>query len=100
MTELRTGRRKYYDIFSHFYDWFIKVHSRSDKEDSRAFLVDNAGLDNIPKPRMLDICCGTGSVVLSFAAHFSNISAVGYDFSHGMLRKAFEKDDLPQVDLN
>ena len=41
---------------------------------------------------MLDICCGTGSVVLSFAELFSDILAIGYDFSLGMLRKAKKKE--------
>ena len=99
MTELRTGRRKYYDIFSHFYDWFIRMHSRSDKQESRGLLVNSAGLENMAAPRVLDVCCGTGSVVLNFADHFSDILAVGYDFSHGMLQKAAEKDTFHRLTL-
>jgi len=92
MTKLRTGRQKYYNIFSHFYDLFIKMHSRTDSDETRRFLVDSARLDVGRRPRVLDICCGTGSVILSFAERFSDILAVGYDFSTGMLSKAREKD--------
>ena len=93
MTQLRTGRRKYYDIFSNFYDAFIRMHSRQDEDDTRSFLVDAAHLENKPAPRILDICCGTGSVILTFAERCAGAEAiVGYDFSHGMLRKAQEKN--------
>ena len=46
---------------------------------------------------MLDICCGTGSVALSFATHFSDSLVIGYDFSLGMLKKAKEKDAFGKV---
>jgi len=93
MTQLRTGRRKYYDIFSHFYDAFIRMHSRQDEDDTRSFLVDAAHLEDKPKPRILDICCGTGAVILTFAERCPDAGViVGYDFSHGMLCKAQEKN--------
>ena len=92
MTKLRTGRQKYYDIFSHFYDSFIKLHSRNYRDETRRFLVDSAQLEDKRQPKVLDICCGTGSVILSFAERFSDILAIGYDFSLGMLHKAKEKD--------
>ena len=92
MTKLRTGRQKYYDIFSHFYDLFIKLHAHTYRDETRRFLVDSAQLKDKRQPKVLDICCGTGSVVLSFADQFSDILAIGYDFSLGMLHKAKEKD--------
>jgi len=92
MSTLRTGRQKYYNFFSHFYDLFIKLHSHNDGEETRKFLVDSAQLEEKPHPRVLDICCGTGSVVLAFVRKFPDIQAVGYDFSLGMLHKAKEKD--------
>jgi ubiquinone/menaquinone biosynthesis C-methylase UbiE len=92
MTRLRTGRRKYYDIFSHFYDAFIRMHSRQDEDDTRNFLVDAACLDEKDVPRILDICCGTGSVIFAFKERYPESTAVGYDFSHGMLHKAQEKN--------
>ena len=92
MSQLRTGRQKYYNIFSRFYDLFIKVHSRNYGEETRRFLVDSAQLEDNRHPRVLDVCCGTGSVVLAFAKQFSEILAIGYDFSLGMLQKAREKD--------
>jgi len=92
MTKLRTGRQKYYNIFSHFYDLFIKLHSHNYGEETRKFLVDSAQLEEKIHPRVLDICCGTGSVVLAFARKFPDVPAIGYDFSLGMLQKAKEKD--------
>ena len=92
MSKLRTNRRRYYNVFSHFYDLFIKLHSHNYREETRKFLVDSAVLENKIKPKVLDVCCGTGSVILSFTECFSDILAIGYDFSHGMLLKAYEKD--------
>ena len=92
MSELRTGRQKYYNLFSHFYDLFIKVHSHNYGEETRRFLVASAQLTDKQHPRVLDVCCGTGSVVLAFSKQFSEIPAIGYDFSLGMLQKAREKD--------
>jgi ubiquinone/menaquinone biosynthesis C-methylase UbiE len=92
MTKLRTGRQKYYDIFSHFYDLFIKLHAHRDRDETRRFLVDSAQLKDKKQPKVLDICCGTGSVILTFAEQFSDILAIGYDFSLGMLHQAKEKD--------
>jgi len=92
MTKLRTGRQKYYDIFSHIYDVFIKLHAHNYRDETRSFLVDSAQLEDKRQPKVLDICCGTGSVILSFAEQFSDILAIGYDFSLGMLHKAKEKD--------
>ena len=92
MSRLRTGRRKYYDLFSHLYDGFIRLHARQDEDDTRYFLVDAAQLENKSAPRILDICCGTGSVILAFAERYSAALPVGYDFSRGMLRKAQGKN--------
>ena len=91
MSPLRGGRRKYYDLFSHCYDSFIRLHARRDAEDTRHFLVDAAASQEKPPHRILDICCGTGSVVIAFAESYPDAILVGYDFSHGMLRKAREK---------
>jgi ubiquinone/menaquinone biosynthesis C-methylase UbiE len=92
MNRLRTGRRRYYDIFSDYYDAFIRLHSGGDKDDTRDFLVASAQLGNYSAPRILDICCGTGSVILTFKERCPESMAIGYDFSHGMLRKAREKN--------
>ena len=90
--EMRYGRRRYYNLFSHFYDRFIALHSRRDERNIREFLVDSAQLECIAKPCILDICCGAGTVILTFAKRYPKSTAVGLDFSHGMLRKAKEKD--------
>jgi ubiquinone/menaquinone biosynthesis C-methylase UbiE len=92
MHRLRSGRRRYYDLFSNCYDAFIRLHSRGDREDTRGFLVASAHLENRLAPCVLDICCGTGAVTLAFAEGCPGSRAIGYDFSHGMLRKAQEKN--------
>ena len=92
MESLRTGRQKYYNLFSHVYDLFIKCHATGDRDETRKFLVEAAELETRTRPKVLDICCGTGSVILSFVERFSDIAAIGYDFSIGMLTKAREKD--------
>jgi len=99
MKKLRVGRQNYYNIFSHFYDFFIKIHSRNYKNETRKFIVASAKLENQIRPKVLDICCGTGSVVLAFAERFDGIFAIGYDFSIGMLRKAKEKDFSDKVNF-
>ena len=91
MARLRVGRRKYYDLFSHFYDAFIRLHAGQDEDDTRHFLVDAAHLEEESVHRILDLCCGTGSVVLAFVKRCPDALLVGCDFSHGMLRKAQEK---------
>ena len=93
MPGLRAGRRKYYDLFSHFYDVFIRLHARQDEDDTRQFLVDAAQLKTKSAPSILDVCCGTGSVIFAFAERYPGALLAGYDFSHGMLRKAQEKND-------
>lgn len=97
MTRLRTGRRRYYDFFSHFYDAFIRMHSRQNEDDTRRFLVDAAHLRAKLAPRILDICCGTGAVILAFEERYPESVAIGYDFSHGMLRKAQNKNVADKV---
>lgn len=99
--KIRTGRRRYYDCFAPWYDAFIRLHAREDEGDTRRFLVDAAELDEqqpAERPlRVLDLCCGTGSVILSFADRFPTACLVGGDFSHGMLRRAQAKDHQGRV---
>jgi ubiquinone/menaquinone biosynthesis C-methylase UbiE len=97
MTHPRRGRRKYYDLFAPFYDAFIRMHSRRDEDDTREFLVDASFLEGMPAPRILDVCCGTGSVTLAFGRRYPGAMTVGYDFSGGMLRKAMEKNVTGRV---
>ena len=92
MSEIRTGRRKYYDIFAHFYDFFIQMHSGRHGNETRKFLVDSSRVNSAGKARILDICCGTGSVILTFLKKYPTALAVGYDFSRGMLQVAKQKD--------
>lgn len=99
MPEIRNGRQKYYDLFSHFYDGFIRMHSGRHGNETRNFLVCAARIDSGEQTKILDICCGTGSVVLAFSKKFTDALAIGYDFSTGMLVKAKEKDEDGRIVL-
>ena len=87
---MRRSRRAYYDLFSHFYDFVITLHSKDRSAALRDFLLDKAGV--APGGRLLDICTGTGAVALR-AGEITGPAgvAVGLDFSQGMIRKAREK---------
>jgi ubiquinone/menaquinone biosynthesis C-methylase UbiE len=87
---MRKFRRFYYDIFSHFYDFFIQLHSMDKSSELRGFLIKKTGIGH--EDRVLDICTGTGPVIM--AAHkviAPKGFVVGMDFSYGMLRKARDK---------
>jgi len=87
---VRPSRRAYYDLFSHFYDFVIALHSKDGNAALRDFLVDNAGV--AAGGRLLDICTGTGAVALRARETTGPDGvAVGLDFSGGMIRKACEK---------
>jgi len=87
---VRPSRRAYYDLFSHFYDFVIALHSKDRNAALRDFLVDNAGV--AAGSRLLDICTGTGAVALrAQEATGPDGVAVGLDFSGGMIRKARDK---------
>jgi ubiquinone/menaquinone biosynthesis C-methylase UbiE len=91
MSSFRTGRRRYYDIFSNVYDAFIRLHSRRGEQDTRRVLVTAAKAEAGAGSRILDLCCGTGAVVLAFAETYPDALSVGCDFSRGMLQKARRK---------
>ena len=96
-TSSRYWRRRYYDVFSLFYDSFIRIHARKDESGTRAFLADSAGLSHFNAPLGLDICCGTGAVPLTLAGFYPQGIFVGYDFSRGMLRAARGKQGAGRV---
>jgi hypothetical protein len=78
MSGLRTGRRKYYDLFSHFYDAFIRLHARRDEDDTRHFLGDAAHLENEPTGPMPSLCRKLAEVQISIRyLHFLAISCLG-----------------------
>jgi ubiquinone/menaquinone biosynthesis C-methylase UbiE len=83
-------RQVYYDLFSKFYDFVIRLHS-SDREGSpRRFITEKAHLSE--GGRALDLCTGTGSVAVELAKHVGEKGlVVGLDFSQGMIEKARQK---------
>lgn len=96
-TRSRLWRRRYYDLFSHFYDRFIQLHARREDSGTRLFLVESAALKPTEKPRVLDICCGTGAVLLAFDGGHPQGTFVGCDFSYGMLTAARRKNPFGQA---
>jgi ubiquinone/menaquinone biosynthesis C-methylase UbiE len=85
-----TWRKKYYDYFSRYYDRFVALHSSDRGGNLRTYLADQAGLSE--GDRVLDICSGTGSLLLKLGAKTGPGGlAVGVDFSMGMLQAAREK---------
>lgn len=84
-------RRRYYDIFSSFYDLIINLHSRDKSAGLRDFLVESSGVR--PGDVVLDICTGTGSVAIRAGEEVKSPGGkvVALDFSHGMLKKARRK---------
>lgn len=81
------SRRRYYDIFSYFYDFIIMLHSRDESGRARQFLSESAGIND---GKILDICTGTGAVAIEMARMFE-ARVTGVDFSIGMIRKAVAK---------
>jgi ubiquinone/menaquinone biosynthesis C-methylase UbiE len=98
-TPSRHWRRRYYDIFSLFYDRFIQVHARQDESGTRSFLADSAALSHLSAPLGLDICCGTGAVLLALANRYPRGIFIGYDYSLGMLRAARKKHSVGGISL-
>lgn len=84
-------RRFYYDIFSHFYDIIIDLHSRDKSAALRDYLVESSGIG--PGDSVLDICTGTGSVAMraSKTVRVGGGKVAALDFSLGMLRKTAKK---------
>ncbi|OAG27578.1 class I SAM-dependent methyltransferase [Thermodesulfatator autotrophicus] len=87
---MKRWRRKYYDIFSHFYDKIISLHSGDKRAFLRELLIKKTGLK--PGGSLLDLCTGTGAVAITASRVAGKDGlVVGVDFSKGMLRKACEK---------
>lgn len=78
-------RRRYYNLFSSFYDGFVRLHSRDTGEAMRSFLAETAALEEART--VVDLCTGTGASALRMARE-AGVCVVGVDFSEGMLRRA------------
>jgi ubiquinone/menaquinone biosynthesis C-methylase UbiE len=82
-------RRRYYNLFSHIYDAFVRLHSRDSVQSMRAFLAKEARLDSVST--VVDLCTGTGASALRMAEENKEARIIGIDFSEGMLRRACKK---------
>jgi ubiquinone/menaquinone biosynthesis C-methylase UbiE len=81
------SKRRYYDLFSSFYDRFVRLHSGDRQESMRDFLAEVA--DARDGQTVIDLCTGTGSSALRLARAGARV--IGIDFSEGMLREAKRK---------
>jgi len=81
-------RRRYYNLFSHIYDAFVRLHSRDSGESMRDFLAQAARLDSAST--VVDLCTGTGASALRMVREFE-IRVIGIDSSEGMLSQARKK---------
>ncbi|RPI10122.1 MAG: methyltransferase domain-containing protein [Zetaproteobacteria bacterium] len=80
----RAARRRYYDLFSRFYDRFVAWHSGEPTGPMRRALAERAM--RAPVRRALDLCCGTGAVTRALEeSALAGTVIVGLDFSRGML---------------
>jgi ubiquinone/menaquinone biosynthesis C-methylase UbiE len=80
----------YYNLFSHFYDSFVALHSGDPGGKLRDHLSSKVGLKR--GDTVLDICTGTGAMLPSLRQRVDKEGmVVGLDFSRGMLREARSK---------
>ena len=86
---MRTYRRKFYNLFSKIYDRFVALHSKDKGQEARKALADL--IDPKKDKIIVDICTGTGTLLLYLADKSSESRVIGIDFSRGMLKKAKEK---------
>lgn len=83
-------RQRYYDLFSKYYDQFIRLHSKDRTNSTRRYLARKTGVGS--GDRVLDLCTGTGAVAIALSDCVGpDGMVVGIDFSAGMLNKAKEK---------
>ena len=92
-------RRAYYNGFSRFYDRFVALHSSDSQGSARRSLSDQVPVH--AGGSVLDICTGTGSLLLGLQERVGPEGLVaGADFSGGMLRvAAHETKNLENVFL-
>jgi demethylmenaquinone methyltransferase/2-methoxy-6-polyprenyl-1,4-benzoquinol methylase len=83
-------RISYYNLFSHFYDSFVALHSGDPGGRLRDHLARKVGLKR--GDVVLDICTGTGAMLPSLRKCVDEEGMViGLDFSIGMLKTARSK---------
>jgi ubiquinone/menaquinone biosynthesis C-methylase UbiE len=83
-------RVSYYNLFSHFYDAFVTLHSGDQRGELRDYLAQKTGLER--GDAALDICTGTGAMLSNLSKRVEEEGMViGLDFSRGMLREARTK---------
>lgn len=74
-----------YDLLNHLLSFNLDKRWRARAVDHVATVLQK------PNTRALDLCCGTGDVLLSLEAQNKNAQIVGSDFCHPMLLEAQRK---------
>jgi ubiquinone/menaquinone biosynthesis C-methylase UbiE len=83
-------RISYYNLFSRFYDSFVRMHSGDPGGKLRNHLAGKVGLER--GDAALDICTGTGAMLSNLHKRVEEEGMViGLDFSRGMLSAARSK---------
>ena len=83
-----------YNFFPQIYDEFMEYADYSKWKD---LVINITKKYNVPRDSILDLGCGTGSLLLELNADFSNL--YGLDISENMIKKAKEKAKKYQVDI-
>ena len=83
-----------YNFFPRIYDEFMEYADYSKWKD---LVINITKKYNVPRDSILDLGCGTGSLLLELNADFSNL--YGLDISENMIKKAKEKAKKYQVDI-
>lgn len=86
---MRTWRRIYYDKFSRIYDRFVALHSSDRQGSLRGFLAEQVAAAS--GRTVLDLCTGTGALLIELHSRIGGGLIVGLDFSAGMLSAARQK---------
>jgi ubiquinone/menaquinone biosynthesis C-methylase UbiE len=81
------SKQRFYDLFSSFYDRFVRLHSGDRQETMRDFLAEVAEVR--AGQTVVDLCTGTGSNAMRLAR--AGVRVIGVDFSAGMLQQARRK---------
>lgn len=74
-----------YDLLNHLLSFNLDKRWRARTVERVADVLER------PNARVLDLCCGTGDVLLSLAAKRAGVTILGSDFCHPMLMEAQRK---------
>lgn len=97
LTYYKKRFQRFYDnIFSRFYDLFVKIMLFGLEKKLRLMIFEMQKF--YKNDRILDLCCGTGAMSFIIAEMVKdNIKIIGVDLSDGQLREAIKKNTYKNV---